>query len=384
MKKLFWWILIVLLSPVLLFVLLTVLLYMPPVQNWAVDKVAAIASEKTGMDISVGHVNLSFPLDLSIDHFRMQQQSDTIADVERMVVDVQLWPLLNSKVIVNQLEVSNTRLNTLDLVAAAKVQGRFKRLFLASKGIDLDKQTVTLNGSLLEDAFLDVQLADSVPEDTTASAPVLWQIMADQLTIDRSDIVLHMPGDTMSVRAHMGSLTARDALIDLGSQTYRIGSVDWQHGGLQYDQNYQPRVDGLDYNHIDLSNITVGIDSIYYCDPTLRLHLRQVALQEKSGLAVSHISGPVAMEDGALRLPKLRLSTPYSDVDVELDMPLTLMEAVDPGQMRLKMSATLGKQDLLPFLADLPAGMRQRWPEHPLTVSGLLKGNMQHMDFHDL
>jgi hypothetical protein len=279
-----------------------------------------------------------------------------------MVVDVQLWPLLGSKVIVNQLEVSNTRLNTLDLVAAAKVQGRFKRLFLASKGIDLDKQTVTLNGSLLEDAFLDVQLADSVPEDTTASSPVLWQIMADQLTIDRSDIVLHMPGDTMSVRAHMGSLIARDALIDLGSQTYRIGSVDWQHGGLQYDQNYQPRVDGLDYNHIDLSNITVGIDSIYYCDPTLRLHLRQVALQEKSGLAVSHISGPVAMEDGALRLPKLRLSTPYSDVDVELDMPLTLMEAVDPGQMRLKMSATLGKQDLLPFLADLPAGMRQRWP----------------------
>ena len=384
MKKLFWWILIVLLSPVLLFLLLTVLLYMPPVQNWAVDKVAAIASEKTGMDISVGHVNLSFPLDLSIDHFRMLQQTDTIADVESMVVDVQLWPLLGSKVIVNQLEVSNTRLNTLDLVAAAKVQGRFKRLFLASKGIDLDKQTVTLNGSLLEDAFLDVQLADSVPEDTTASVPVLWKIMADKLTIDRSDVVLHMPGDTMSVRAHMGSLIARDALIDLGSQTYRIGSVDWQHGGLQYDQNYQPRVDGLDYNHIDLSNITVGIDSIYYCDPTLRLHLRQVALQEKSGLAVSHISGPVAMEDGALRLPKLRLSTPYSDVDVELDMPLTLMEAVDPGQMRLKMSATLGKQDLLPFLADLPAGMRQRWPEHPLTVSGLLKGNMQHMDFHDL
>ena len=65
MKKLFWWILIILLSPVLLFVVLTVLLYLPPVQNWAVDKVTAIASEKTGMDISVGHVERKREIDMT-------------------------------------------------------------------------------------------------------------------------------------------------------------------------------------------------------------------------------------------------------------------------------------------------------------------------------
>ena len=385
MKKLFWWILIILLSPVLLFVVLTVLLYLPPVQNWAVDKVTAIASEKTGMDISVGHVDLSFPLDLSIDEFRVLQKPDTLADVERMVVDVQLWPLLDSKVVINELEVTNTHLNTLDLVAAAKVKGRFSRLFMASKGIDLDQGIVELNGSRLEDAFFDIQMADSVPEDTTTSEPVLWKIYVDSITIDHSDIVFHMPGDTMSVEAHMGNLTAREALIDLGTQTYTVGSVDWLHGAVKYDQNYQPRIEGLDYNHIDLSDITVGIDSIYFHDPTLRMYLRQVALKEKgSGFNVTHLSGPIAMEDGAIKLPKFRLSTPYSDVDVELDMPLSLMEPVDPGKMRLKMNATVGKQDIMPFLSNLPAAMRQRWPEYPLTVSGLLKGNMQHMDFHDL
>ena len=372
------------LSPVLLFVVLTVLLYLPPVQNWAVDKVTAIASEKTGMDISVDRVNLSFPLDLSIDHFRVLQNPDTLADVERMVVDVQLLPLLDSKVVINELEVTNTSLNTLDLVAVARVKGRFSRLFMASKGIDLDQGTVELNGSRLEDAFFDIQMADSIPEDTTTSEPVLWKIYVDSITIDRSDVVFHMPGDTMSVNAHLGSLVAREALIDLGTQTYTVGSVDWVHGAVKYDQNYQPRIDGLDYNHIDLSDITVGIDSIYYHDPTLRMYLRQVALKEKSGLAVTHLSGPIAMEDGAVKLPKFRLSTPYSDIDVELDMPLSLMEPVDPGKMRLRMNASLGKQDLMPFMADLPAAMRQRWPEYPLTVSGLLKGNMQHMDFHDL
>ena len=394
MKKAFWWILIILLSPVLLFLVLTVLLYLPPVQNWAVDKVTAIASEKTGMDISIDRINLSFPIDLSIDHFRVnksqqptadgQQLNDTIADVERMVVDVQLWPLFSSKVVINELEVTNTQFNTLDMVAAAQVKGRFSRLFMASKGIDLDKQTVDMNGSRLEEAYLDIQMADSIPEDTTTSEPTLWKIYVDSMTVDRSDVVFHMPGDTMSVSAHMGTLTAREALIDLGTQTYTVGSVDWLNGAVKYDQNYQPHIEGLDYNHIDLSDITVGIDSIYYCDPTLRLHLRQVALKEKSGLAVTHLSGPVAMENGAVKLPKFRLSTPYSDIDVELDMPLSLMEPVDPGKMRLRMNASLGKQDLMPFMADLPVAMRQRWPEYPLTVSGLLKGNMQHMDFHDL
>lgn len=394
MKKAFWWILIILLSPVLLFLVLTVLLYLPPVQNWAVDKVTAIASEKTGMDISIDRINLSFPIDLSIDHFRVNKSqqptadgqllNDTIADVERMVVDVQLWPLFSSKVVINELEVTNTQFNTLDMVAAAQVKGRFSRLFMASKGIDLDKQTVDLNGSRLEEAYLDIQMADSIPEDTTTSEPTLWKIYVDSMTVDRSDVVFHMPGDTMSVSAHMGTLTAREALIDLGTQTYTVGSVDWLNGAVKYDQNYQPHIEGLDYNHIDLSDITVGIDSIYYCDPTLRLHLRQVALKEKSGLAVTHLSGPVAMENGAVKLPKFRLSTPYSDIDVELDMPLSLMEPVDPGKMRLRMNASLGKQDLMPFMADLPVAMRQRWPEYPLTVSGLLKGNMQHMDFHDL
>ena len=384
MKKLFWWILIILLSPVLLFVVLTVLLYLPPVQNWAVDKVTAIASEKTGMDISVGHVDLSFPLDLSIDNFRVLQKPDTLADVERMVVDVQLLPLLDRKVVINELEVSNTRLNTLDMVAAAKVKGHFSRLFMASKGIDLDQGVVELNGSRLEDAFFDIQMADSVPEDTTTSEPTLWKIYVDSITIDRSDIVFHMPGDTMSVAAHIGNLTAREALIDLGDQTYTVASADWVNGAVKYDQNFQPRIEGLDFNHIDLSDIHIGIDSIYFHDPTLRMYIRQVALKEKSGFSVTNLSGPIAMEDGAIKLPKFRLSTPYSDIDVELDMPLSLMEPVDPGKMRLKMNATLGKQDIMPFLSDMPAAMRQRWPEYPLTVSGLLKGNMQHMDFHDL
>lgn len=373
----------ILLSPVLLFVLLTILIYLPPVQNWLVDKVAAYASEQTGMEITVNHVDLSFPLDLGVDGVRVIHQPDTIADVERLVVDVQLLPLFDGKVVVNQLEINNTQLNTNRFVESAKVKGRFGRLFVKSDGIDLHRETVEVNGARLEDAQLDIALNDSVPEDTTTSQN-RWKIHIDEARVQRSDIVLHMPGDTMSVRMHMGSLTAREAQVDLGTETYTVQQVDWDNGALQYDQNFQPRIDGLDYNHLDLSHISIGIDSIYYHDPTLRLVMRHVALREKSGLQVTDLTGPVEMENGTLRLPKFHLKTPDSEIAVEMDMPLNLMDSIAPGHLQLRLRAQVGKKDVMVFLADMPQGFRDRWPDSPLQVAGALSGNMQHMEFSDL
>ena len=373
----------ILLSPVLLFVLLTILIYLPPVQNWLVDKVAAYASEETGMEITVNHVDLSFPLDLGVDGVRVIHQPDTIADVERLVVDVQLLPLFGGKVVVNQLEINNTQLNTNGFVEAAKVKGRFGRLFVKSDGIDLHRETVEVNGARLEDAQLDIALNDSVPEDTTTSQN-RWKIHIDEARVQRSDIVLHMPGDTMSVRMHMGSLTAREAQVDLETETYTVQQVDWDNGALQYDQNFQPRIDGLDYNHLDLSHISIGIDSIYYHDPTLRLVMRHVALREKSGLQVTDLTGPVEMENGMLRLPKFHLKTPDSEIAVEMDMPLNLMDSIAPGHLQLRLRAQVGKKDVMVFLADMPQGFRDRWPDSPLQVAGALSGNMQHMEFSDL
>jgi len=383
-KKVYWWILGLLLSPLLLVALLAAMLYLPPVQNWAVGRVAGIVSEKTGMQISVGHVRLSFPLDLAIDDFLMIHESDTIAGVEHMIADVQLWPLLHSQIIINALEVSNTRLNTNGFIDAAQVKGDFKRLALKSRGIDLDKQTARVNGARLEDARLDIQLRDSVPEDTTTT-PTLWRIFADSVTITRSDVALHTVSDSMTVRAHMGSLVAREALVDLASETYTVASADWTGGALAYDQNFEPRVEGLDYNHLDLSHINIGIDSIYYHDLTLRLVMRQVALKEKSGLQVTQLTGPLAMENGSIRLPRFRLLTPSSDVYLEMDMPLSLADSVSPRQMKLKMDAQVGREDILAVIGpSLPEGMVDRWPYFPVGVKGVLNGNLSTLSFSDL
>ena len=119
MKKTVKWIGIAVITPLLLFIILAVLLYLPPVQNWAVQKVVAVASEKTGMEITVEHVSLVFPLDLGIEGFRMLHQNDsvkdvtdTIADVRKLVVDVRLLPLLKKRVVIDELSLHQAKVNT--------------------------------------------------------------------------------------------------------------------------------------------------------------------------------------------------------------------------------------------------------------------------------
>ena len=103
MKKYFKWAGIVVLVPVLLVLILFLLFYFPPFQNWAVKQVASYASEKTQLDIRVEHVNLEFPLNLGIDGIHVIQQNDslpqvkdTVADIRKTVVDIQLLPLLDT------------------------------------------------------------------------------------------------------------------------------------------------------------------------------------------------------------------------------------------------------------------------------------------------
>ena len=79
---------------------------------------AAYASESTGMDISVKQVRLVFPLKLGVEGVKVLQpidslknspnlalknKRDTVADIRKMVVDVQLLPLFESQVMVDEL-----------------------------------------------------------------------------------------------------------------------------------------------------------------------------------------------------------------------------------------------------------------------------------------
>ena len=132
-------------------------------------KASAYASAKTGMQISVGRVRLSFPFDLDLREVKVLEPNrknkaltDTVADITSMVADVQLLPLLRKQVMVDRLVMSDMKVNTTHFIDNVCIKGDVGTLSLKAHGIDLSKEHVKLNDALLSNASLTVELSDTV------------------------------------------------------------------------------------------------------------------------------------------------------------------------------------------------------------------------------
>ena len=385
MRRVLKWTGIAFAVPVLLFVVLTLLFYFPPFQHWAVKKATSYASEKTGMQINIARVNLNFPLNLGVEGIEIIRQNDslpqlkdTVAHIGKAVVNVQLLPLLSKQVEINCLELNEMKVNTANFIHEAHVKGTIGRLALQSHGIDLSGETVRLNAVTLVDAKMEIELSDTVPPDTSQSKNY-WKIYANRLNVSRTDIILHMPGDTLRVQAYLGKTIAAGGYFDLYKGLYRVKRLDWTEGRLNYDNRFAPYTKGIDYNHLSLSNITLGIEAFSYCSPQLSMRLRTCAFNEKSGLSVTRIAGPVAMDSLRLRLPSFVLQTKESSITAQLDMDLNAFDTLHPGKINASVHASVGKQDVMRFVQFMPMAFQQRLPNYPLRIDGVLSGNMQRM-----
>ena len=392
MRKVFKWTGIAALTPVLLFFILAVLLYLPPIQNWAAQKVAGIVSKNTGMEVSVGHVRLEWPLNLGIEDFKAIKQNDslpqikdTIADVGRVVADVRLWPLLKKQVVINQLSLHQAKINTNGFISDVRIKGSLEELWLSSKGIDLGKETVEVNGARLTDALLDIALSDTAAADTTESK-VKWLINADSLSLNKTALTLHLPGDTLNVAAYFGKAVARDATIDLYQGIYQTSGLDWHNGTLNYDNRWEHPIKGFDYNHIDLKDIHLAADTIRYSPQGLQLAFKHCAMKEKCGIEINELSGALRLDStySNIQLPALTMRTPDSDIYTELDMDFSTFDDKNPGQTKARLNAQLGKQDIIKFLGEMPQTFVRSYPNQPLSIKGSVNGNMQQMEFTGL
>ncbi len=377
MKRAFRYIGLVLLCPFLLITILTALLYVPSVQKWAVNKVATIASEETGMQISVGHVGLDFPLDLGLERVVIVRQSDTIANIGKALVHVELLPLLKKQVVIDQFAVGQADINTLDLVSDVQVHGRVGWFSLSSHCIYLDKGIVSLNNARLNDTRLTVLLSDTAATDTTTTE-LPWLIQLDSLVVARTEVEVHTPGDSMQVAAYMGETRLTEGVFDLLESRYTVRSFNWQHGRLLYDQNFEARLDdGFDYNHLALTGIRLGLDSIFFCSPELMLRVRHATLKEQSGLELSQMEGSLLMDSAAIRLPRLLIKTPYSNMRAHVNAGLNLLDSIHPGQLAVDIDASIGRQDLMTLLADEYPTLPSQWPSWPLDIRMKAAGSME-------
>ena len=360
------------------------IIYVPPVQRWLVKEATEIASEQTGMDISIEGVSLSFPLDLSLDGVLVKQENDTIANIGSTVVDVQLLPLFEGRVAVDILELQQAHINTLSMIPDVQVKGWMGLLQMNPSLINLATGDVNLSEATLADADITVLLSDTAEVDTTETGPTPWRIKFDAINIEHSKVNIHMPGDSMLIGVEAASMLAKDGRINLAKNRYEVGSFKWQQGRLAFDLPFEPYTRNMlhpnlmDYSHMDISSIDVAIDSILYTDTITKLNIAHAALHEVCGLDVTEMKAPVTIDGTGIRMPWLTLRTPYTSITGKADVDFNVADDVNPGRMDIKLDAQMGKQDMAFFYDGIDT---QHLPEWPLILKGQIQGNLQQAQF---
>ena len=379
------WVLWLFLTPVGVFILLIALLYVPPVQNFVCTEASRYASESMGLDISVGRIDLRFPLNLvarDINVIKPAERESAAVEIlklDNINIRVQPTPLLRSQVEIDNIQIDSLRLNTDSLIDGMRISGTIGRFFLSSHSVDLSQQTVVLNTVSLDGGDVNITMLPSVEETDSTSAPLAWII--DVLDANMKDVKVgfSMPADTLDVSARISDASLSGGLIDLGKTIFGCRSLTLHAPSLYYDTSYLPAASGFDASHIALHDITAEIDSAYYAGRNIHASLRQMSFYDRSGLTLSSLTGTLHSDNRNITIPDLHLLTPNSEASLQSTLPWSVVEgqAAADDSLSLQLSANIGREDVLLFVGDsVGTAFKESYPQRPLIVNAAATGNL--------
>lgn len=395
LKRVILW---VLLTPLALFLTLMVLLYVPAVQNYACDKAASVMSESLGMDISIGRIDLRFPLNLLARDVSvrgadtsdgMDADEDELFYLGSMNVRVQALPLIKGRVEVDDITLKDVRANTRDLIDGVKVKGTVGLLSLISHGVDLNTQDVFVDDLELSDSDLYVELFDAqTPKDTTSSE-IPWKIRIGSVLISDLATTFSMPSMPLLAQVRLERASLSEGLVDLSDGTYQVDGLNLSSSLLHVDMDsigQSPDSVGMDFSHIRLSDLNVRVDSFYMHDQIIRGSLSTFNLKEAMGLEISSLTTRFNVDDRLIRVPSLRLETPTSWAEASALVPWTAMSsnAQNVDSLEAVIRAQLSKQDLLLLSGLSQTDMGKLYPEAPLKLNLNVDGGLSRTRIKEL
>ncbi len=379
----------IVLTPIFLLLLLFVLIYVPPVQKFAVDKAAEVLSEEMGMEVSVERVHLKFPLDLSMGGILAIEEGDTLIAARELDVSMKAKPLLEGMIEVDGIHLYDAKLNTKGMIDACVIQGNLAELSLPHS-TNIKNGLAVAHEVLLREADLMVLMNDSVPEDTTT---IDWRVQLDDLTLQqvKLHILLTPNADSTWVGADIGEANTK-AYMDLKEGAYRVDWLDLQDSKISYTlQKERPKPQQLDPNHLLFDVSRLRLDSLSYVGDDLAVNLSELAAKEQSGLTIAEMQGRVEMDSVSLTVPKLHLKTDESDLTVAYRMDLNAFDDEHPGTFSFLGEGLIGKGDVIyftrmggPGTKETCAMLNKELPARPIELQLKADGNLETLEVSKL
>lgn len=374
------------LLPIVVTGIVSVLLYIPPVQDFAVQMASRYAGEAMGMKIGIEQIRLKFPIDLSVRGVEIISDSvprDTILSLRQLTVSIRPRPLLNKEVLIDAVELEGVRANTGSLIEGIEIKGALGRLYLHADRISLDNERAVFNEIRLSDTALTLFLR-ATEEDTTASAPVNWRILMEKISLERVALACQMPDDSLRFSTYINKAALTQGEADLGRSLYRADAFRVEKSELWYDGNFEAPQKGLDTEHIALSDVEIDLGKLLYAGKEMGAELRNLSFRERSGLVLDTLTGNLQADNERIEIPSLRLRTPYSEAELTARIPWKAIDEHPEGALHASLHAAFGKEDMLVAAGALPDEIGNALPQQPIRLELATEGNLSALRLNHL
>ena len=150
-------------------------------------------------------------------------------------------------------------------------------------------------------------------------------------------------------------------------------------GNAAYHIGNAPALTGLDPSHIEVSDINLSVDSVYYAGNDIRGNIHNFELKERSGLEILSTEGRLITDKNTIRIPSLELKTldSYLSFDAMADWGVT--QSARDSRLSGRLFIELGKSDLFKLVPDMPEEFIKKYPSTPLQVRAGIDGTIDHL-----
>lgn len=427
LKKVVKWMLAVV---AMIVIVVPLLLYVPPIQDFARRVALEEVRKSTGMDIGVDYLRLKFPLRVELNGVSVAEASgDTMVRVGSAGIDVKILPLLKGNIEVDGVEAKGLfyRLGTPDslMYLTANVN-----CFEAS-GADLKMRDgrISIGRASVDGGEVYLSMKDTVVQEVadTAAMATPWKVDAGYIdiknlafrmtmlpTVDSLGTVVEraqLIGGVVDMAQH--TVHARELRVDSVAATYLTPSEEYlltyktasETADASVDAISEPWVvtadrlrltgrevtyamrgvkpaRGMDVGYLQVRNVGIDVDSFYNRGMEISVPVKRIEGTERCGLKLAG-SGLFEMDSTVMRVRNFTMKAGESELRCDADLGTGDVIKDPTVPLGLNASAYVNVEDIVTAFPTLETMLRGL-PRKDIELTADVDGTSGEIDVKEL
>lgn len=315
-------------------VVLLIALRIPAVQTYIAQKATSMVAEKTGGHIRVDKVRVNFIDNVMLKGIYVEEPNgDTLLTADVLEVDISIWKLLSQEVQIDKVVLENA-VGNLTQSPSGEFNFQYiidafsdstkpvdttpsnwaisaKQAYLMNVRFNLDMPGLKLN-TYIDEADVELDKLD-----------LEKQIIAgDHINLSNSKVLLALSSNN-AVEVDTTVSTTNDTamaflLPDIGWQ-FSLDAFEVENLTVRINQTDQPAMDGFDYNHIDITNLTATINDAAWEGNSLKANIKNISLHSAEGTQINNLAGDLEFTDDHITIKGFNLATPGIQIELDAD-----------------------------------------------------------------